>query len=101
MCASTAEMSSLNIEMQCTLPSRTTRLRLVDCPTFTYTQAEYCLRAECRRAFLLAHFGETLPAGHRCEGCDLCDDAQVRGAQGWEGPTLSPTFHEHLLTPAK
>lgn len=40
---------------------------------------EYALRPRCRRATLLAHFGETLPAGG-CQGCDVCTAPQVNAA---------------------
>ena len=33
----------------------------------------YCTEPQCRRAMLLAHFGEAL-AQRACSGCDYCDD---------------------------
>ncbi|KAK9835381.1 hypothetical protein WJX81_006168 [Elliptochloris bilobata] len=33
----------------------------------------FCTAETCRRAMLLAHFGERLPPG-RCTGCDVCSD---------------------------
>ncbi len=35
--------------------------------------ASYCTSETCRRALLLAHFGERLPRGG-CTGCDVCRD---------------------------
>ena len=45
----------------------------------------YCTSPGCRRAFLLAHFGEKLAAGAGCSGCDYCTDPSVSagGALCW------------------
>ena len=38
---------------------------------------KYATSVNCRRARLLAHFGETLPEG-TCTGCDSCNTPEVR-----------------------
>jgi len=47
----------------------------------------YAETTDCRRATLLAHFGETLPEGS-CSGCDNCQTPRVR----FDGTLLTQKF---------
>lgn len=43
----------------------------------------YCTEPQCRRATLLAHFGEKL---QNCSGCDYCDDSS------WAASKVASSF---------
>ena len=42
---------------------------------------QYCVAERCRRAQLLAHFGEALPTGANCGSCDWCNDSAAVSLQ--------------------
>ena len=46
-------------------------------PSSVHAVVDYCLGATCRRARLLAHFGERRGAGASARCCDVCDDPKA------------------------
>lgn len=53
--------------------------RMDRCQQAFYKVVDYCVAEQCRRAMLLAHFGERLSVP--CSGCDWCLDRQTVSQQ--------------------
>jgi ATP-dependent DNA helicase RecQ len=54
----------------------------------------YATLGTCRRAHLLAHFGETLEA--RCNGCDVCERRRQAEARETERVASEALRQEHI-----
>ncbi|MEW5740185.1 MAG: ATP-dependent DNA helicase RecQ [Myxococcota bacterium] len=52
---------------------------------------DYAYAKRCRRAFLLRYFGESVPFGQSCGGCDVCAGPRLKVVAGKSSAAQSPT----------